>query len=277
MARPLRVLFRGALYHVTARGNERKRVYRDGNDYSSFYEYVGSTVERYCVVCHGFSLLGNHYHLIFETPRGNLPEAMRHLNGCYTQWFNRRHRRCGHLFQGRYKAVLVEKEAHLLSLVRYLARNPLQAGLCERPEDWPWASYPALLGLTPPPAFLTTNWVLAQFARDRATARKLLKSFVDATTDNEALPLRGDIYLAGDDFLRRHVGKREPIEEIPRAHWQPICPELNELFATHPDPIKTAYHDYGYTLRQIAEHLNCHYSTISRRLQRAEQDAHEQN
>jgi REP element-mobilizing transposase RayT len=97
VARPLRVLFPGALYHVTARGNERKRIYRDTNDYTSF--------------CH--------------------------LNGCYTQAFNRRHRRCGHLFQGRYKAVLVEKEAHLLSLVRYLALNPLRASLCERPGDWP--------------------------------------------------------------------------------------------------------------------------------------------
>lgn len=272
MARPLRVLFPGALYHITARGNERKRIYRDTNDYTSFYEYLDGAVERYGVVCHGFALLGNHYHLIFETPRGNLPEAMRHLNGCYTQWFNRRHRRCGHLFQGRYTAVLVEKEAHLLGVVRYLALNPQRAGLCEKPEDWPWASYPALLGLTPPPPFLTTDWVLAQFAPQRASARQRLKAFVDEaiTGNDDALPLRGEIYLAGDDFLHTHVGQREPIEEIPRGHWQPLPPTLDQLFATEPSPIKTAYHKYGYTLRQIAQHLDCHYATISRRLRAAE-------
>jgi AraC-like DNA-binding protein len=116
--------------------------------------------------------------------------------------------------------------------------------------------------------------VLAQFAPDRATARLRLKEFVDgATAGNDPLAVRNEIYFAGDDFLRRHVGEREPIEEIPRAHWQPVTPTLDELFATVSDPIKTAYHKYGYTLRQIAEHLGCHYSTISRRLRAAEANA----
>jgi REP element-mobilizing transposase RayT len=123
MSRQLRVLFPGALYHVTSRGNERRPIYRTNGDREHFLELLELAIERYRWICHGYCLMGNHHHLVVETPAANLPEGMRHLNGRYAQTFNRRHDRVGYLFQGRYHAVLVEKDAYLLELVRYVSLN----------------------------------------------------------------------------------------------------------------------------------------------------------
>ena len=108
MARPLRIAFEGAVYHVTSRGNARQMIFRDDADREAFVEIVASAVKRYNLICHAYCLMGNHYHLVVETPDGNLSRSMRHINGVYTQHFNRKHRRVGHLFQGRFKAILGE-------------------------------------------------------------------------------------------------------------------------------------------------------------------------
>jgi REP element-mobilizing transposase RayT len=271
MTRPLRVLYPGAVYHITVRGNERRRVFRDTADYEEFLKQLALAIGRYGWLCHGYCLMGNHYHLLLETPRANLPIGMRHLNGCYSQRFNKRWKRVGHLFQGRYSAEVVEKQAYLLELVRYVALNPMRAvpPLCQAPEEYRWSSYRILLGLAPRPEWLTVDWVLAQFGDDYATARARLKAFVEEGLEERPQPV-GGLYHADDSFIRERTAAIEPIPEVPRAHWQPLRPPLSEIFETAAEPIATAYRTYGYTLRAIAEHLGCHYSTVSRRLRRSE-------
>jgi REP element-mobilizing transposase RayT len=146
MARPLRLAFAGGVYHVTARGNERKPIVRDDADRARFVDTLAAMVEQYGVLCHAWVLMDNHYHLLLETPTPNLSRAVRHLNGIYTQSFNRRHRRVGHLFQGRFKAIVVDKESHLLELCRYVVLNPVRAGVVKTPSAYPWSSYRATAG-----------------------------------------------------------------------------------------------------------------------------------
>jgi putative transposase len=258
------------VYHVDARGNERRTIFRDDVDRQTFLATLALAVARYELVCHGYCLMGNHYHLLLETPRANLPSAMRHINGCYTKAFNSRWHRVGHLFQGRYHAVPVEKDGHLVETIRYLALNPIRTKppLCKRAEQWPWSSYPAALGLVDQPPWLTNDWLLAQFGRDRATARARLRTFV--TADTAAGPPKRGIYNASEQFIRRRTRDLEPLAEVPRAHWQPLPPPLDEIFSRAGEPIRTAYRDHGYTLREIADHLGCHYTTVSRRLKRSE-------
>ncbi|NVK43915.1 MAG: transposase [Oceanospirillaceae bacterium] len=127
MARPLRLEFAGALYHLTSRGNRRELIYETDEDRCVFLAVLDEVCETFNWVCHAYCMMGNHYHLLIETPEGNLSQGMRQLNGVYTQRFNRQHRRVGHLLQGRYKAILVEKDAYLLELARYIVLNPVRA------------------------------------------------------------------------------------------------------------------------------------------------------
>ena len=141
MARPLRIEFPGALYHVTSRGNARQRVFRDDEDRETFLATLAWVVARFRWRCHAYCLMDNHIHLLIDTPQPNLSRGMRQLNGVYTQRFNRRHRRVGHLFQGRFQAILVEKEGYLLELARYIVLNPVRAKMVKTPERYPWSSY----------------------------------------------------------------------------------------------------------------------------------------
>ncbi len=181
MARPLRLEFAGALYHVTALGNERRSIfigYADG-DRAAFLGILEQTCERFNWICHAYCLMTNHYHLLLETPDANLSKGMRQLNGVYTQYVNRAHGRVGHLFQGRFKAILVERERDLLELARYVVLNPVRAGMVGAPGDWPWSSYRATVGEEiPVPAFLETDWVLRAFAEGRGEAVAGYRRFV---------------------------------------------------------------------------------------------------
>ncbi len=163
MARPLRLEFAGALYHVTSRGNERKPIYLDEADFDGFLSILGDVCERYNWVIHSFCLMSNHYHLLVETPDANLSKGMRQLNGVYTQWFNRSHQRVGHLFQGRYKAILVDKDAYLLELNRYIVLNPIRAKMVDSLSDWPWSSWHFTMGQAHVPAWLEIDKMLLQF------------------------------------------------------------------------------------------------------------------
>lgn len=161
MTRPLRLEFPNALYHVTSRGDRREDIFDDDDDRLRFLEILGTVVTNYHWLCHGYCLMNNHYHLVIETLDSNLSKGMRQLNGVYTQASNRRHKRSGHLFQGRYKAILVDKDPYLLELVRYVVLNPVRAkGMVRRLEDWPWSSYWAMVGAAPKPAWLTTDCVI---------------------------------------------------------------------------------------------------------------------
>jgi len=176
MARPLRIEFAGALYHLTARGDRREAIYEDDGDRERFLDVLAEVVDRYNWVCYAFCLMTNHYHLVVETIEGNLSRGMRHLNGVYTQASNRRHGRAGHLFQGRFKGILVDRDAYLLELSRYVVLNPVRAGMVDEPGQWPWSSYRAMIGTAPIPDWLSVDGLLRQFGQDRKQARRQLSA-----------------------------------------------------------------------------------------------------
>jgi REP element-mobilizing transposase RayT len=272
MARPLRLEFPGALYHLTARGNARARIYADDQDRTEFLELLGRTCERFNWHAHGYCLMDNHYHLVIETPEANLARGMRHLNGVYTQAFNRRHRKVGHLFQGRYTAILVDKDKYLLELARYVVLNPVRAGMVKSAGQWPWSSYRATLGKTPSPDWLNTVWLLSQLSGKRREARTRYVRFIAEGRDQPRIwqRLRGQIYLGDEAFvkkLQRHLERDDSLKEIPRAQRR-TDPKPLDHYARHGKDAKqamaAAYESGGYTLAQIASHFNVHYSTVSR-------------
>jgi putative transposase len=239
MVRPLRLEFPGALYHVISRGNERSAIFRDDRDRGFFLGTLGSVVHATGWLLHSYCLLGNHYHLLIETPNENLSKGMHSLNGRYSQTFNRRHARAGHVLEGRFKAVLVEKEAHLLELHRYIVLNPVRAGLVAGPEDWIWSSYRATCGLRKRPPWLEVRWTLTQFGGDRETAVPAFARFVSSGIAAADPPsARAQIFLGGRSFIAAicdRMGSRALDSEIPAAQRQPSRPSLDEVRAAVSD------------------------------------------
>jgi putative transposase len=177
--RPHRVQAVGAIYHVYSQATGDELLHRDGEDRDRFLSVLKVTLENFDVQLHFFVVLGTHHHLLITTRRPNIAAAMQYLRGVYCQTFNRRHRRKGHLVAGRYGTRLLESEWHAAWLVPYLALNPVRAGLCARPEDWPWSSYASLVGLAPEPSFVTPGFVLEQFGPDPVRARALVREYVE--------------------------------------------------------------------------------------------------
>jgi putative transposase len=165
-------------HHVTSRGNNRQPVFLDDGDREMFFAIFRRVLGRLWWACHSYCLMSNHFHLLVETQDQSLSAGMQRLNGEYAQSFNRRHGSVGHLFQDRFHSVMVKDEAHGLEVIRYIAQNPVEAGLCRVAEDWPWSSHAAALGLCRPPDFLTTSWVLGQFGEHPGIARARLRTFV---------------------------------------------------------------------------------------------------
>jgi AraC-like DNA-binding protein len=218
--------------------------------------------------------MANHYHLLIETPKANLSLGMRQLNGVYTQSFNRRHRRVGHLFQGRFKAILVEKDSYLLELCRYIVLNPVRVKGNGQARAWKWSSYRATAGSASVPEFLTTDWVLGQLGKSRPTAQKRYRDFVrEGLASRPWEELKGQIYLGSEEFVEEHSPKNLQLKEIPRAQLHAVKPSLERIFAGQGKRgIVRAYKEHGYRIREIAAHLGVHYSTVSRRLNEMEQE-----
>ncbi|MGH9316410.1 MAG: transposase, partial [Thermoanaerobaculia bacterium] len=216
----MRLEYPGAVYHVTSRGQERRAIFRDDADREDFRKALGSVARDHGWILHAYCLTGNRYDLLLETPAPNLALGMKALNGRYTQRFNRRHRRSGHLLEGRYKSILVQKESHLLELCRYVVLSPVRAGMVRRPGDWPWSSYRSTAGLAAGPSWLELDWALSQFGRRREAARREYRRFVAAGRGVES-PLekvRHQVFLGDDGFLRRmtrRIGARREDSEIP--------------------------------------------------------------
>lgn len=283
MSRPLRIEFEGATYHITSRGNAKQFIFLDNNDKEEFLEVLYLVVERFNWLCHTYCLMDNHYHLIIETPEGNLSRGMRWLNGVYTQKFNLKHKRVGHLFQGRYKSILVDKDSYLLTLSRYVVLNPVRAGLVKRPEDWQWSSYRSTIGKDKRLPFLTIEWILSQFGDNKIEAISRYNEYILNGIDKNFpwQDLRGQIILGSDSFIEK-IGKflkeKEILKEVPRKQRYSIRPRLDELFTeeglkdktSKDETIYNAYVLYGYTMNNISEYLNVHYATISRAVKRAE-------
>jgi REP element-mobilizing transposase RayT len=178
MARPLRIEYAGALYHVTSRGNRRENIYQEDDDREFWLKVFSQVCSRFNWLCYAWCLMDNHYHIVIETIEGNLSQGMRQLNGVYTQNSNRKHGRVGHIFQGRYKAILIEKEAYLLELSRYVVLNPIRADRVNDIADWKWSNYSAMIGKELLPEWLETDWLLSQFGASKNEAIIAYKNFV---------------------------------------------------------------------------------------------------
>jgi putative transposase len=180
MPRGPRIVAAGATYHLTARGNRRQPIFVDDDDRQLFLRILGDVAQRHRWRCGAYCLLSNHFHLLIETPVAaeDLACGMHRLNGRYAQWFNDRHEFVGHLFQGRFGSILIEREAHLLEVARYVFLNPVRAGVCELPDQWPWSSYRATIGQVGVPRFLSPDMTLELFGDDRRRARQWLAAFV---------------------------------------------------------------------------------------------------
>lgn len=277
MARPLRIEYPGAIYHVTARGNARAAIFLDDEDRQLFLDVWAECVKRFGWLCHAYCLMDNHYHFLIETPHGNLSAGMRQLNGIYTQRFNRRHGRVGHVFQGRFKAILVEKESYLLELCRYVVLNPVRAGMVPDIAQYAWSSYPAMIGASPAPPWLYTDWLLSQFGNDRASARRRYAQFVSEGV-GVASPwaaLKGQALLGHEAFVENLlplIENKGDLKEFPKAQRLLHRPELKALFPTETrtdkrmrdKTIRTAYLEFGYSMASIARELEIHYSTVSK-------------
>jgi putative transposase len=279
MARPLRLELPGALYHVTSRGDGRDDIFLSDDDRLAWRETLAQVCKRFNWVCHAYCQMTNHYHLLIETPDANLSKGMRQLNGVYTQRFNRAHARVGHVFQGRFKAILVDKDSYLLELARYIVLNPLRAKIVRRLERWRWSSYLATCGQAAKPDWLQVDFVLAQFATQRARAIERYVAFVQegARAPSVWSQLQGQIYLGPKGFIEKMqklVDKKPSLTEIPRVQRRPAKRALAEFASAHKrnKAIALAYLSGQHTMAAIAAHFGVHYTTVSRLVKAHEVD-----
>lgn len=271
MARPLRLELAGSIYHVTSRGDGREDIYLSDEDRESWLEVFGRVCERFNWVCHAWCQMTNHYHLLIETLEANLAQGMRQLNGVYTQRFNRTHGRVGHVFQGRYKAILVERDSYLLELSRYVVLNPLRADMVKNLETWRWSSYPSTCGQVSTPVWLQTDWLLAQFGSQRSGA---IEKYVRFVHEGARLPsvwtqLQGQIYLGSVAFVKKMqatIDKKPALDEIPRVQRRMLTQPLAEFEKRYErnTAMARAYLSGQHTMAAIAQHFGVHYSTVSR-------------
>ena len=276
MSRPLRIEYPGAVYHVTSRGNARRSIFKDDKDRWMLLNILEEVNDRYQWLCHAYCLMNNHYHLVIETPDANLSKGTRQLNGIYTMRFNRRHGSVGHVFQGRYKAILIEKESHLLEVCRYVVLNPVRAKGGEVPERWRWSSYRATAGIERAHPCLTIDWILGQFGSKRRTAEKRYRAFVMEGIKGPRIweNVKGQSILGGEDFVSRLIDYArgcEEVKEIPKVQRYFTRPNLTEIFkdaraqkGKRDKGIGEAVQKWGYSGREVADYLRLHYSTISR-------------
>jgi len=272
MSRPLRVEYAGALYHVSARGDRREAIFEDDADREALLGVLGEALERFDAGCLAYCLMPNHYHFVLETRRANLSRLMRQVNGVYTQRYNRRHGRVGHVFQGRFKAIVVDRDAYLMEVCRYVELNPVRAKLARRAQDWVWSSYRGHVGLAGAPGWLEQAAVLGQFGASVAAGRRRYAEFVAQGRGvrlwEEAL--RGQIYLGDEAFMGRlhaKAGSALTAREIPRAQRRGKAKSLERYVggrAGRERGILDAYREGGYTQSAIAAALGLSVSRVSR-------------
>ncbi|MGA2468606.1 MAG: transposase, partial [Thermodesulfobacteriota bacterium] len=241
---------------------------------------LGAVVKRYNWLCHAYCLMDNHYHFMIETPDANLSIGMRQLNGIYTQKYNRRHHKPGHIFQGRFKAILVQKENYLLELCRYVVLNPVRAGVVKKPEAWRWSSYQATAGLRKKPDYLTTDWILGLFNSKRTVAQKQYRAFLREGIHRGSPweELQGQVLLGEEGFVEKFkdlLEDKKQVKEIPRLQRYVSRPSLEKIFsgqkakAQRDIGINAAHMSHGYTLKEIADHLGIHYTTVRKVIAKA--------
>lgn len=281
MARPIRLEFPGAIYHVTTRGNEGDDIFVDDEDRQQFLTVLGEVVSRAGWIVHAYVLMDNHYHLLIEVPNSNLSRGMRQLNGVYTQRFNSRHCSGGRVFQGRFKAVLVERDGFLLELCRYIVLNPLRLKAVKNISRYRWSSYRATAGEVQAPAWLNTGWVLGHFGRSASVAQRKYAEFVAAGI---GLPsplhkVKSQILLGSSAFIKKMKQRLLSKVDAKLEKKRIRRPSLSSLFplkvrkekSLRNEVIKQAYQEYGYTMAAIADAAQIHFSTVSKVIKMGEQ------
>ena len=272
MARPLRIEFSGALYHISNRGNGGDDIYLDDDDRMLFNEVLSEVCEQFNWFIYAWCQMNNHYHLLIETPDANLSKGMRYLNGVYTQRFNRKHQRVGRVFQGRFKGILIERDAYLLELCRYIVLNPVRSGMVASAEDWVWSSYRYTAGLEAPFKWFDQEWMLSLFAKTKKRAMKAYCKFV-ADGIHQASPwqsLQNQIYLGSDDFvigMQKRIKQDPSLSHIPYAHKRAVPKPIKYYVKnsqSRNEAIHLAYRSGGYSLEKLGEYFKLHTSSISR-------------
>jgi len=294
MGRPLRIEYPGAHYHVTSRGNERKDVFKSQKDREQFLSYLESAVNRYDAVIHAYCLMSSHYHLLLETPSGNLSKIMQHINGAYTSYFNVKRKRSGHLFQGRYKAIVIEADEYAQELSRYIHLNPVRANMVARPEEYRWSSYLDYIGSRKRPEWLEISFILDYFGKGEERFGKY-RGFVEDLLGSEYdSPFNGVVastILGSESFVgeltEKHVDGKQGDRELPAARKLTTKPSLQAILKAVEDILggsrvtrnASIYlcHKYsGAGLKEIGEMFGTKESAVSQASRRFMQ-AMEQN
>jgi putative transposase len=270
MARPLRLHVPGMVYHVMSRGNARQVIFTDDRDYERYLELLERSARRFGVRCLAYCLLGNHVHLVLQAGDISISPMMQQLNSTFAQWFNRRHGRVGHVFQGRFKALLVETPGYFLRLLRYVALNPVTAGFTTTPEGWQWSSYRATIGLDACPRFLCVEGIWGEFnAPNESDGKNRFAEYVNEAA-NESLPQRV-LILGSQPFVERFrplLAAHRKIRDFVRVERFADRPPLSELFRALPDRIRVAvaarraFQEHAYTLREIGMALGRPPATV---------------
>jgi len=284
VSRPLRIEYPGAFYHVTSRGNERKTVFQSNRDREKYLSYLESAYERYGAVIHVYCLMGNHYHLLLETPRGNLSKILHYVNGAYTTYFNIKRSRCGHLFQGRFKGILVDKDEYCKELSRYVHLNPVRAGMVKAPLEYRWSSYRYFVGKDKKPKWLATELVLDDFGGEGRRGFKRYREYVERAESKELEnPLKKVIastFLGEKEFIDRITLEYPEKKEMDRRDLPALRtilrgPSLESIEKAvvrivgrgHPlfrkICIYLSYQRSGLNLREIGEYFGMQRSAIS--------------
>lgn len=237
MSRPLRIEYAGAYYHVTSRGNEQKDIFKSTIDRERFLHYLETSTQRYGAAIHAYCLMNNHYHILLETPLGNLSQIMRHINGAYTTYINVKRKRAGHLFQGRYKAILVEADEYAKELSRYIHLNPVRAGIVEKPEEFIWSSYNSYIGNKESQKWLSTDFILGYFDTKKSSAAKNYRQFVEGMIDHRyESPLKDVVastILGGKDFVseivEKYIDRQKGDRNLPSLRALPEMRSVKEI------------------------------------------------
>lgn len=274
MARGRRLNIRDGIYHTMARGNRKGAIFEDTRDRERFTETLAEAAARYDVHVLADCQMDTHYHLAVRTPRANLPDFQRYLNGCYAQYSNHRHGRIGHLFGDRYKPLLVDSERYLRVVLAYIALNPVSAGLVAAPADWPWSSYAPTVGLAPVPSHLSLDWLDSVFpAQSRRESQSKFCEYVAAPTVADAEEWLFKVAVGPPSFtkeIREHIGATLYRASLPRAYRALARPPLEDLFprgcskAERAQMMLRAHVAHAYTMAEIARCLGVHPNTVSR-------------
>jgi putative transposase len=277
MARPLRLHIPNAFHHVMSRGNAKQVIFTGSPDYEHFLALLATASSRFGVRCLAYCLMPNHFHLLLQPDTHPLSRMMQQLNSGYSQWFNRRHGRVGHVLQGRFKGPLVDRDEYFLQVLRYIVLNPVEAGLVDGPAAWRWSSYRATAGLDEVPGFLALDDVWDMFAASGCESQRRFVAFVNAGRGQTA---SSEAFVSGSDAFRADVAvaleRHREVRDFLRRERYAVRPTLDSIFADSHDNVSRrrsmaeAYWRYGYTLREIGQLLGCHVSTVLKQIRRAE-------